>query len=191
MDHSFTARIKAWLDAGSDSRDLAAGARMLLRLTGNRIMYANIMADPAARAPFIEEQLRTHYNFRVLELTRDQVAAIDAQAEAVVDSFGLDSPKAAEDPGEVLSRRMLGRRPDHDSLPDEIRALYSENLDLLRRMREAHLQLRRLTLSPSLCHDSERYPFVTALIRLDKRLHDNWRAYDGFGRQGAGDSVKS
>ena len=73
-----------------------------------------------------------------------------------------------------------GKRADHDSLPDEIKALYVENLDLVHRMRELHLKLRTMSTADSACADSDRYPFLKEFIKLDKKLHDNWNVYDHF-----------
>ena len=76
--------------------------------------------------------------------------------------------------------RRLGKREDHDALPDDVKAKYVENLSLLQRMRELHLRLRSLSLENSTCPDSERYPFLKELIALDKKLHANWEAYDRY-----------
>ena len=73
-----------------------------------------------------------------------------------------------------------GKRIDHDSLPDEIKAKYVENLSILQRMRELHLKLRSLSLDTAPCPDSERYPFLKELIELDKKMHDNWEENDHF-----------
>ena len=73
-----------------------------------------------------------------------------------------------------------GKRDDHDQLPDEIQALYVENLGIVQKMRELHLKLRSLSLEKSPCPDSERYPFLKELIALDKRLHSNWETYDHY-----------
>ena len=73
-----------------------------------------------------------------------------------------------------------GKRLDHDSLPDDIKAKYVENLSLLQRMRELHLKLRSLSLDTAPCPDSERYPFLKELIDLDKKMHANWEEYDHF-----------
>ena len=66
-----------------------------------------------------------------------------------------------------------GKRADHDTLPEEIQALYVENLDLVHRMRELHLKLRTMSTTDSTCADSDRYPFLKEFIKLDKKLHDN------------------
>ena len=73
-----------------------------------------------------------------------------------------------------------GKRIDHDSLPDEIKAKYVENLSILQRMRELHLKLRSLSLDTAPCPDSERYPFLKELIELDKKMHANWEEYDHY-----------
>ena len=73
-----------------------------------------------------------------------------------------------------------GKRADHDELPDEIQALYVENLSIVQKMRELHLKLRSLSLANATCPDSERYPFLKELIALDKRLHSNWEQYDHY-----------
>lgn len=76
--------------------------------------------------------------------------------------------------------KSTGKRPDHDSLPDEIKALYVENLALLHDMRELHMQLRHLSTENSTCPDSERYPFLKELIEKDKLYHKNWETYDHY-----------
>ena len=73
-----------------------------------------------------------------------------------------------------------GKRIDQDSLPDEIKAKYVENLSILQRMRELHLKLRSLSLDTAPCPDSERYPLHKELIELDKKMHANWEEYDHF-----------
>jgi hypothetical protein len=73
-----------------------------------------------------------------------------------------------------------GKRPDHDDLPEEIQALYVENLDIVHRMRELHLKLRTLSLDNATCPDSERYPFLKEIINLDKKRVANWDIYDHF-----------
>lgn len=184
MDHSFTAAIKAWLDTPLDERNITQGAQLLLQLTGNRIMYANILAAGAARMEFLEHQLQKHYDFRVMDLTHEQVRQMESQVDAIARSLSLESPAQSEsnqtdNPADKDSR-LLGRRPDHDRLPDEIVARYRENFSILQRMRELHLKLRMLTLTDHPCPDSERYPFLRDLIALDKKLHANWQVYDQF-----------
>ena len=39
-------KVKAYLEAEPEKRDLAAGALLVLQLTNNRIMYQNFMRRP-------------------------------------------------------------------------------------------------------------------------------------------------
>ena len=153
MDHKFTQQIKEWLEQHHDERDYATGALFLLKLSGNQIMYRNLIANPSAKA--------------------EQVVEMEKEVEQIVAEHIPLAAEADECPAK-------GKRADHDSLPDEIKAKYVENLSLLQRMRELHLRLRSLSLENSTCPDSERYPFLKELIALDKKLHANWEAYDHY-----------
>lgn len=124
----------------------------------------------------VDYQLQKYYNFRVKALAHAQVEEMAAQVQTIADEQLLtdDASTAPED------ERRLGKREDHDTLPDEVKAKYVENLSLLQRMRELHLRLRSLSLENATCPDSERYPFLKELISLDKKLHANWEEYDHF-----------
>ncbi len=176
MDHKFTQQIREWLEQPHDERDYSVGALYLLKLSGNQIMYRNLIANPSAKADFIEYQIQKYYNFRVQALTHEQVEDMAAQVKTIADEHHLTDDASTEPEDE----RRLGKREDHDSLPDEIKAKYVENLSILQRMRELHLRLRSLSLENATCPDSERYPFLKELISLDKKLHSNWEEYDHF-----------
>lgn len=173
MDHKFTELIKKWLETPEAERDYTVGALYLLKLSGNQIMYRNIVAQLDRRHDVVEYQLQKYYNFRVQALTHAQVEEMAEQVETIVAEH---IPLAAE----ADKQPQKGKRADHDSLPDDIKAKYVENLSLLQRMRELHLRLRSLSLENATCPDSERYPFLKELIALDKKLHANWQTYDHY-----------
>lgn len=178
MDEKFTEQIRAWLDAEPAQRDYTVGALYLLKLTGNQIMYRNLVAaDPAKKAEFIEYQLNKYFKFRLAKLTHQEVEEMAQQVERIVEEH---IPLAATSDSEAAEGKGRGKRADHDTLPDSIKALYVENLSLLQRMRELHLKLRSLSLENVTCPDSERYPFLKELIKLDKKLHSNWEQYDHY-----------
>ena len=172
MDHKFTELIKQWLETPSDQRDYSVGALYLLKLSGNHIMYRNIVAQLDRRHDFVDYQIQKYYNFRVQALTHAQVEEMQQQVDMIVAEHISLAANADE--------HKTGKRDDHDSLPDEIKAKYVENLSILQRMRELHLKLRSLSLDTSPCPDSERYPFLKELINLDKKMHANWEEYDHF-----------
>lgn len=172
MDHKFTELIKQWLETPSDQRDYSVGALYLLKLSGNQIMYRNIVAQLDRRHDFVDYQIQKYYNFRVQALTHAQVEEMQQQVDVIVSEHISLAANADE--------HKTGKRDDHDSLPDEIKAKYVENLSILQRMRELHLKLRSLSLDTAPCPDSERYPFLKELIALDKKMHANWEEYDHY-----------
>ena len=137
-------------------------------------MYRNLMANPKRNAQFIEYQLQKRLNFRLQKLTHEQVEEMQQQVNVIVKkrlSLKEDNPAADF---------RKGKRADHDQLPDEIQALYVENLGIVQKMRELHLRLRSLSTEENPARDCDRYPFLKELIELDKRLHANWEQYDHF-----------
>ena len=172
MDNKFTELIKQWLETPSNQRDYSVGALYLLKLSGNQIMYRNIVAQLDRRHEFVDYQIQKYYNFRVQALTHAQVEEMQQKVDVIVAEHILLAANADE--------HKTGKRIDHDSLPDEIKAKYVENLSILQRMRELHLKLRSLSLDTAPCPDSERYPFLKELIELDKKMHANWEEYDHF-----------
>lgn len=172
MDNKFTELIKQWLETPSNQRDYSVGALYLLKLSGNQIMYRNIVAQLDRRHDFVDYQIQKYYNFRVQALTHAQVEEMQQKVDVIVAEHISLATNADE--------HKTGKRIDHDSLPNEIKAKYVENLSILQRMRELHLKLRSLSLDTAPCPDSERYPFLKELIELDKKMHANWEEYDHY-----------
>lgn len=175
MDKEFTDKLQTWLSLPREDRDWDEGALMLLQLTGNKIMYRNLSVNPEGKANFIEGKLQQYLEFRLAELTHEQVKEMQQAVEEIV----KEHTEFKSDDNEAKNFKA-GKRADHDTLPEEIQALYVENLDLVHRMRELHLKLRTMSTTDSTCADSDRYPFLKEFIKLDKKLHDNWNVYDHF-----------
>ena len=191
MNHNFTKQLQDWMNTPDEQKDWAQGALLLLQLSGNRIMYHNISVNPKGKAEFIKGKLQQYLNFRLRDLTKTQVQEMQQQVDEIVkkvikpnfkvaDSDAGRSGEATANSQSEFADFKAGKRADHDMLPDEIKALYAENLQLLHRMREVHLRLRSLSLENATCPDSERYPFLKEIIALDKRLRSNWDIYDHF-----------
>ena len=175
MDKEFTNKLQTWLSLPREDRDWDEGALMLLQLTGNKIMYCNLSVNPEGKANFIEGKLQQYLEFRLAELTHEQVKEMQQAVEEIV----KEHTEFKSDDNEAKNFKA-GKRADHDALPEEIQALYVENLDIVHRMRELHLKLRTMSTTDSTCADSDRYPFLKEFIKLDKKLHDNWNVYDHF-----------
>ncbi len=184
MDKQFTLKLQEYLNTPAEERDLEVGATLLLQLTNNKILYRNIKSNLKGHADFIEFKLKRYLQYRLQELTHEEVEAMQKQVDGIVGKFALDKAKAPSKKGKAPKSEAQewkgGKRADHDTLPDEIQALYVENASIMQKMRELHLQLRNLSTQASTCPDSDRYPFLKEIIELDKRYHKNWQAYDSF-----------
>ena len=122
-----------------------------------------------------EYQLKKRLTFRLRQVTHEQVEQMQKQVDGIVVKRNLEKTNTTP-----TSEFKAGKRADHDELPDEVQALYVENLSIVQKMRELHLKLRSLSLDSAPCPDSERYPFLKELITLDKKLHSNWEIYDHY-----------
>ena len=67
MDHKFTELIKQWLETPSNQRDYSVGALYLLKLSGNQIMYRNVVAQI--------EDLITNHSVPLNDLFRERITA--------------------------------------------------------------------------------------------------------------------
>lgn len=176
IDIELTQKIKDWLDTDPAKRDLTLGAQLLLRVTRNKILYANVSRRLDKKADVIEYHLQKAYNARLRQFTHEEVDRMMQQAGVIAKTRGLDFPESSD----ARSDFQRGKRADHDELPAEIQQLYTENADIRRRMRECHTRLRMINSTNSSCPDSDRYPFVKELIALDQRYRDNWNKYDHY-----------
>ena len=195
MDHELTKKMRAWLETPEEQRDLEEGALLVLQLSNNRIMYQGFMRNLKRSAKMIAYQLQKYYNFRVKDLTHQEVAEMTAEVKKIAEKDNLqaiptssenESQAAGDNPSpEVVAAIRKGRRVDHDALPEDIQALYIENLHIIQRMRNLHAKLELLSVEHATCPDSERYPFLKELIALDKQYHENWNTYDHYVLSGA------
>lgn len=167
-----TPKIKEWLDTPADQRDIAAGAELLLRVNRNRILYNNIMRNPAKHAPTLEYHLQKILKQRLIDTTHEEVARMMTQVDTIAEQHGFTR--------QTRSEFQRGKRADHDMLPPEVQQLYVDNADIMRRMRDAHTRLRMINSTNSTCPDSDRYPLAKDIIKLDLQYRDNWNLYDHY-----------
>ena len=176
MDKNLTDKLRQFLETPNEQKDWNAGAILLLQLTNNPIMYRNISLNPKGKADFILGKLQQFLKARCEIENHNEVMTLQSTVNEIVTQrteFSNPDTNPATD-------FKAGKRADHDTLPDNIQALYVENLDIVHRMRELHLQLRKLSDSTKTIPDSERKPLLDEFIALDKKLHDNWNTYDHY-----------
>ena len=174
--NKLTEQVAQFLDTPDEQRDWNTAALLLLQLTNNTILYRNISLNPKGKAEFIEGKLRQHLKARRDIEAHDEVIAMQQQVNTIIESRTEFSNKDTNPATEFRA----GKRADHDSLPEDIQALYVENIDIVHHMRELHLRLRLLSEDTQLHTDAERKPLLDEFISLDKKLHANWDTYDHF-----------
>lgn len=172
--NNLTDKLQDFLDTPREDRDWNEGAILLLQLTNNTIMYRNLSINPKGKAEFIEGKFRAFLKARREVEAHDEVIILQEQVNAIIENH----TEFKED--NEAKEFKAGKRADHDRLPEDIQALYVENLDLVHRMRELHLRLRLLSDSTKQVPAAERKPLLDEFINLDKKLHANWDAYDHF-----------
>ena len=172
--NNLTDKLQDFLDTPREDRDWNEGAILLLQLTNNTIMYRNLSINPKGKAEFIEGKLRAFLKARREVEAHDEVIILQEQVNAIIEN----RTEFKED--NEAKEFKAGKRADHDRLPEDIQALYVENLDLVHRMRELHLRLRLLSDSTKQVPAAERKPLLDEFINLDKKLHANWDVYDHF-----------
>ncbi|SHE57339.1 hypothetical protein [Dysgonomonas macrotermitis] len=162
-------KVKAWLNA--DQPDIEAGAKLLLSLNRNRILYLNITRNPEKyRKKLIyelqkqAELLEAKSNYTELKsLTDEEVKELDDKVE-----------KFDKEVAPVYLEKTKGKREDHDQLPDVAIAAFNENEDLYPKVRSTHEKLK-LMANERPC---DRYPFLKQLAAYDDTIRRNWDIYD-------------
>lgn len=175
MDQDLTLKIKTWLDTPDAERDTIVGARLLLQITRNQIIFRNAMQRPERYAERVAYELRKAYNTRLSVVTKAEVSALMAQVDAINAARGLDKPK-----DEARTEFQRGKRADHDELPESVQRLWEDNAEIMKKMRDCHTHLRLITPENSTCPDSDRYPWAKEIIRLDKEYRKNFNLYDHY-----------
>ena len=170
LDQQLTKDIAAWLNLLPSERDIEAGALLLLRINRNRFLYNNIISRPAALADKLEAELKKHLRIRLDGLTTQDVAQMDKRvkksAREVVEAVAAVTPES----------RLAGRRADHDSLPDDIKAVYERGLELHKKIKATFEQLK--TMDKAMPCD--RYEYLKILDELDQEYRRGWAIYDNW-----------
>ncbi len=177
MDHNFTAQLANWLNSPRDQRDIAAGALMLLRLNNNRFLYANILRRPDKFADKLEYELRKHLRIRLDGLTRDDVMRLESQVIPAAEKTLATPPAVISTDDELPEAKMAtGRRADHDSLPPAVQALWDNNLQLYKTIKNVFEQLKTMERA----EPCDRYEYLKILDEADKKYRANLERYDHY-----------
>ncbi|MDR2085879.1 MAG: hypothetical protein LBP72_01770 [Dysgonamonadaceae bacterium] len=162
-----TGEIKNVLDAPNEQVDIEKAALLLLKLNRNRILYESIVRRKNVEK--LKYELQKIYNYRMLDDAAKESKTLEKTAVTVVQKT---FPKAEK----REATETKGMRPDHEQLPEEIKAKYTENLNIFPRMRKLHEHLKLMNNALP----CDRYPLLKELKELDEQLRRNWDEYDAF-----------
>lgn len=164
-DDRLTAQIRRWLDTPAGDRDMDEAARLVLKLTRNRIFAANIARRGKAMMAKAEYELGKHLTMRLDRKTAADVRRMERELMPAA-AGTLAQPPATG----------AGKRADHDSLPDDIRALWDENTALWHDIRLLFEELKGMD-SATAC---DRYELLKILDAKERRHRANFERYDGY-----------
>lgn len=166
---NLTNEIKRILDLPVEEVNITEAATLLLRINRNKILFNNLI-----RRNWVEKalyELKKYYDFRMKDHSIKETAEMEVEVKRVIEN----NPKITQ-PEDEKEESQKGMREDHEKLPDEIKALYVENLNIFRRMRKLHEQLKLMN-DQKPC---DRYPFLKEMLDLDNELRGNWHYYDTY-----------
>lgn len=200
IDPKFTEQIARWLDSEHTSREqIEAGAMLLLRLNRDNGMYQRIMHRPERMLSFLEYKLRRFLQIRKDGQTIRDVIKLDNEItphlQAVINSepipveggaelLPVEQPAEKDGGNEMYFRK--GIRPDHDQLPDNIKAIWPANAERWKKIKEAYETCKSLT------EPCDRYEYLKVLkdtwykYKQEMARYDDFRLTDDKGSDGDG-----
>ncbi len=176
FDPKVTTAIQDWLNAPEDARDIMAGASLLLSLNRNRALYNSITRHPDKFVGKLVYELRKYLRLRLDHKTSADVLRMEAAIMPAAAQTIEHAPVLSTDDEFSAAHVARGRRPDHDSLPPEIRDLWDSNADRYRRIVLLFNELKAMSdLQPC-----DRYEKLVILGELDNTYRENLARYDSY-----------
>jgi len=175
-DINFTAAMQRWLNNPKEERDIREGADMMLSLNRNRALYNSILRRPAQFHAKLEYELRKFLRIRLDNMTIAQVADLENKVMPSAQEI-VDNPPVISTDDEIPDgTHATGRRKDHDSLPDDIKALFDNNFEVYKTVKHLFEECKSMNdLKPC-----DRYDKVQQLAAADARYRNNLALYDAY-----------
>ena len=130
IDNSITKRLNEWL-AKTDrtSEDVISGAMLLLQLNRNRQLFQTVMTNPKHFESTVVYELKKFVPIRqrgqTLEDVQNDAKQLLGELKTAVNEEPAENDR--KDDSEKDLPMHGGKRPDHDSLPDNIKAIWPQN----------------------------------------------------------------
>ena len=176
IDKKVTQAVQDWLNTPVEQRDLRTGADLMLSLNRNRALYNSVLSRPAKFMDKMVYELRKYLRIRLDNMAVADVIRMEERvmpaAKEIVTKLAVIS--ADDEIGEGVIAR--GKRADHDSLPQDIRALWDRNITLSRQIVLLFNELKAMAD----CQPCDRYEKLVILDKADKEYRANFARYDNF-----------
>lgn len=188
IDPKFTEQIARWLDSEHTSREqIMAGAQLLLSLNRDHAMFQRIMHRPERMLSFLEYKLRRFLQIRKDGQTIRDVIQLDNEItphlQAIIESepipveggaelLPVEQPAEKDGGNEMYIRK--GIRPDHNQLPDNIKAIWPANAERWKKIKEAFETCKNLT------EPCDRYEYLKVLKDTWYKYKQEMARYDDF-----------
>ncbi len=176
IDEKLTASIQKWVNTPSGERDVAVGAALLLKFNRNQWLYRSACLFPAKYEKLVEHELKKHLAIRLAGYTQREVAQMEAQVLPAAEAALADGAPVGSTDTDQPQATYRGKRADHDSLPEAIRAIYEENGAIYYKMKRLFETLKGMAKA----EPCDRYEYTAQLRDLHARYCKNWEAYDTY-----------
>ncbi len=182
IDEKLTKEIVAFLNIEKPTDDDIRNAGMILvRISQNRYRFFNqqLMVRPQRHLEKLKYELNKHLTYRLDGMTLSDVHRLDAELMPKVqnlvdtsDDVTVTDAKGNDIPGVPASK--LGIRADHDELPDDIKALWDNNCERWKKMKELFYTCQEIEDS------CDRYEHLKILSELYTQYKNDMNKYDSY-----------
>lgn len=180
IDNKLTQDIQTWLANNKhDEASLVKGAEMMLKLNRNMAMYQTVMRRPSKFESKIRYELHKFLPMRLEKQTLQDVKTLDRELIPEVKS-AIEPDRDAD--GYALTSTANGQRPDHDSLPDNIKSIWNDNRLRWQRIKQLYNSLLAIE------QPCDRYEYLKQLKDLWYTYKRELERYDNYVAPGADDS---
>lgn len=176
------------------------GAMLLQRINPRNYIYRRWLSLAAARPNYImdhiEAELKKHLRYRLDGLTLEEVRRLDQKVvpeaqriltegepervPAADSTDGADRNTGTENNGTDTDKhetvKTLGKRPDHEQLPDDIQQLWDQNGETYKKIKAVFEELKSMDNLPS----CDRYEKLQVLASLDTDYLKKMETYDNY-----------
>ena len=164
LDPKFTEALMAWYKGDhSSDESIRKGAELLLQLNRNRVLYQQILRTPQRMLKKLEYEIKKHIDIRLDGYSLDDVKKMAAavmphvSAAAGVELKDDNLPFIEGQEDAIYPQvKSIGKRPDHDSLPEDIKKLWEVNAERWKKIKATFELCKTLNAPCDLFGEEER-----------------------------------